>query len=124
MDGECQMRFYERVANPLGVHAVGRVSVPVQTFASKSIEQWRIERYRELWAELHSVDSFDAYAPLFADWCNRVRQIGGCDCGNWLAEYCKRKPVQFGGGFKAWAVDCHNAVNEKLGKPIWRVQDE
>jgi len=71
--------------------------------------------YHSLWAELHSI-----HAPTpewFARWLARVPQAS-CGCRKWLAEYIDDHPPDYH-DFARWSVELHNAVNAKLGKPIW-----
>lgn len=73
------------------------------------------ETYHALWAEIHSQQ--DATPEWFADWVSRVPNFD-CSCRNWLTEYLKTNPVRYD-DFAAWAIEMHNAVNIKIGKPIW-----
>jgi len=75
----------------------------------------QIERYHELWRELHSEQN--PTPEWFADWVSRVPNFG-CSCRSWLREYIRDNPPRFD-DFYAWSVDLHNAVNAKLGKPVW-----
>ena len=68
-----------------------------------------------LWQELHTKQ--DATPEWFADWCTRVPSFG-CGCQSWLAEYLVGHPPRYE-DFYEWGVECHDAVNAKLGKPDW-----
>ena len=68
-----------------------------------------------LWQELHTKQ--DATPEWFADWVARVPSFG-CGCQSWLAEYLVGHPPRYE-DFYEWSVECHDAVNAKLGKPDW-----
>lgn len=87
-----------------------------QTQEIRITSKWRVERAKELWRELHSQQ--DATPEWFADWVKRVPNFG-CGCRNWLKEYLQKNPPIYGEGFYEWTVTLHDAVNAKLGKPIW-----
>jgi hypothetical protein len=70
---------------------------------------------RAAWAALHSV--VDPTPEWYAAWVETVPKYG-CDCQrNWLA-MTKDNPPDFD-NFAQWAIDRHNDVNRKLGKPQW-----
>jgi len=75
----------------------------------------QIERYHKLWRELHSEQN--PTPEWFADWVARVPNFG-CGCRSWLREYLRDNPPRFD-DFYSWSVELHNAVNAKLGKPVW-----
>jgi len=75
----------------------------------------QIELYHALWRELHTKENPDS--EWFADWVSRVPG-STCKCQSWLKDYLQESPPRYE-DFAAWAVECHNAVNAKLGKPIW-----
>lgn len=46
----------------------------------------------------------------------------GCDCGQFLTDFIQHTPVPVERGHAAimsWTIDLHNAVNTKLGKPLF-----
>ena len=75
----------------------------------------QIELYHALWRELHSKQ--DPTPEWFSDWIGRVPG-SSCKCQSWLKDYLRESPPRFD-DFQAWSVEMHNAVNRKLGKPIW-----
>ena len=94
---------------------VGPVSF-TQTF---SVQQFpthterNVELYHALWAELHSTDMTQ---EQFKEWFSRVPKTCGCD--KWLTGYLRDNPPDYS-DFKQWGEALHNAVNRKLGKPLW-----
>jgi hypothetical protein len=68
-----------------------------------------------LWRKLHTKEN--PTPEWFANW---IKQVPGstCKCRSWLQEYLRESPPRYD-DFSAWAVELHNAVNAKLGKPIW-----
>ena len=74
-----------------------------------------IAKCHALWQELHTKQ--DATPEWFADWVARVPSFG-CGCQSWLAEYLVGHPPRYE-DFCEWSVECHDAVNAKLGKPDW-----
>lgn len=70
---------------------------------------------RAAWAALHSV--VDPTPEWYAAWLETVPSFG-CPCRhNWDA-LTKDNPPDYQ-NFAQWAIDRHNDVNRKLGKPIW-----
>lgn len=70
---------------------------------------------RAAWAALHSV--VNPTPEWYAAWLETVPSFG-CSCrANWDA-LTKDKPPDYA-NFAQWAIDRHNDVNKKLGKPIW-----
>lgn len=94
---------------------------PVSSEYTRSRPEFRkysdvtLDLYHSLWAELHSIH--DPTPEWFARWLARVPQAS-CGCRKWLAEYIDDHPPDYD-DFARWSVDLHNAVNAKLGKPIW-----
>jgi hypothetical protein len=78
-------------------------------------QEQRIELCRALWLELHSKEN--PSPEWFANWVGRVPNFG-CGCRSWLREYLRKNPPRYD-DFYAWSVEVHNAVNVKLGRPIW-----
>lgn len=77
------------------------------------------ERGRKAWAKLHK-RALKPVADEVAEQAWLVMFGEGLPCGECKAfymDYMKRKPVWFGEFFK-WTVELHNAVNQKLGKPV------
>ena len=74
-----------------------------------------VERCHALWSELHTKQ--DATPEWFADWVARVPSFG-CGCQAWLKDYLAGNPPRYE-DFYGWSVLTHDAVNVKLGKPIW-----
>ena len=74
-----------------------------------------IDACRTLWRELHAEQH--ATPEWFADWCTRVPSFD-CGCQSWLTEYLVGHPPRYD-DFYEWGVECHDAVNAKLGKPDW-----
>lgn len=72
--------------------------------------------HHALWLELHTKQ--DATSEWFADWIGRLPSIG-CGCLQWLRDYLKDNPPVYGEGWYEWTVRLHDAVNTKLGKPLW-----
>ena len=69
--------------------------------------------FHELWAELHS--KIEPDQVWFDGWLNRV-PCG--ECRDSFRKYVADNPPDFA-NFRQWAIDAHNWVNAKLGKPIW-----
>lgn len=70
---------------------------------------------RAAWAALHSV--VNPTPEWYATWLETVPSFG-CSCrANWDA-LTKDNPPDYA-NFAQWAIDRHNDVNKKLGKPIW-----
>ena len=68
-----------------------------------------------LWDELHSKKDPDQ--AWLDDWLSRVPSFG-CSCHSHAKKYIEENPVDYD-NFPQWACDFHNAVNLRLGKPIW-----
>ena len=73
-----------------------------------------VVRGRELWQELHARPMTQHQFEL---WCNRVPAFG-CSCRKDLLAYIDEHPVDWD-NFYEWGVSLHDAVNRKLGKPVW-----
>jgi hypothetical protein len=67
-----------------------------------------------LWRELHTkTDADPAWLERFT---SRV-PCGECR-GHWRAVLAEIPPV-FGAGWREWTIRAHDAVNARLGKPMW-----
>ena len=83
----------------------------------------------QLWSELHRhainhignndiifLNTFRSKMPRFTT---------GCRCKEFWDNYVRSHPPVFGPNkeYFKWTVDTHNAVNIKLGKPIFSLED-
>lgn len=73
------------------------------------------ERGRKAWAALHSVEN--PTPQWYAEWLLTIPTFG-CKCQSEWSKITLRNPPDFD-NFAQWAIDRHNDVNKKLGKPIW-----
>ncbi|QKF93520.1 ERV/ALR sulfhydryl oxidase [Fadolivirus algeromassiliense] len=80
----------------------------------------------ELWKELHlrALNNNQTTAAIenafLTTWMSKI-PIKGCKCSDsWFAWYRYNHP-DFNNYFE-WTVRAHNAVNQKLRKPIWTVE--
>ncbi len=102
--------------NPIGSPQSG----PVSYTQSFSVQQFPtaislyLETYHALWNEIH--EKQDPTPEWFADWCRRVPKTCGCD--RWLTAYLVSNPPRYDDWYP-WTVEMHNAVNVKVGNPIW-----
>jgi len=80
----------------------------------------------ELWKELHlraltTMTDDKAYIVAFA---RRIpRFTTGCKCKEFWNLWVRKNPPTYGADYFAWTVSIHNAVNEKLDKPIMSVEE-
>jgi hypothetical protein len=81
------------------------------------------------WAELHlyalRVDSQVLPARDLRYWLDfwiAGLPFDGCPCEQHLFEYISENPPSYA-DFFAWGVNLHNAVNERIGKPVIAVED-
>ena len=83
----------------------------------------------ELWKELHNRalnnkgESDIQYLQTFG---HRIpRYTSGCKCKEFWTNWLKQHPPIFdqNGGYFKWTVEAHNAVNAKLGKKIYTVEE-
>ncbi len=79
----------------------------------------RDELTRQLWAEMHS--KIGATAEWFTNWMKRVPSYG-CKCRDAFEAIIKANPPRFNDWF-TWTVEVHNAVNRKLGRKEWTVEE-
>jgi hypothetical protein len=89
---------------------------------------------RKLWKELHDKGAslpesltFQQQEDLrgwLENWELRVPSWGGCACRDHYFEIKTRIPPTFDSGraFERWTISLHDAVNERLGKPLWGQQ--
>lgn len=76
---------------------------------------YKFQRATALWSELHSQDH--PTESWFAAWVSRVPNFG-CGCRAWLRDYLVTNPPRYSDWYP-WTVELHNAVNVKLGKPLF-----
>ena len=80
----------------------------------------------ELWKELHNralkTESNDrVYLRQFA---RRIpRYTTGCKCREFWNQWIKKNPPVYGEKYFEWTVKAHNAVNRKLNKPVYTVEE-
>lgn len=83
-----------------------------------------------LWKELHlralnyTVGEKTSDASWLLAWTRKIpRFTKGCRCNeHWQKWYALNKPdYSSSEAYFAWTVRAHNAVNERLKKPIWEV---
>jgi len=108
-EGERNVIPMQMQANGVSVRRVMRTNT-----TRKERDEARAKLGRELWSELHA-------RPMtqhqFEEWCNRVPAFG-CSCRKDLLAYIDKHPVDWD-NFYEWGVLLHDAVNVKLGKPVW-----
>lgn len=82
-----------------------------------------------LWKELHLralENKGENDLKYLIDFSTRIpRFTSGCKCREFWVSYIKKFPPKFGANqeYFKWTVDCHNAVNKKLGKPIYSLEE-
>jgi hypothetical protein len=110
------------IPNPIKIANGTRYDGPAITHTVTLIETRPVQPksnltdlYRELWAELHGKQ--DISPEWFQSWRLRVPS-DGCQCRIKLDEYVADHPVDYS-DFATWAIDFHNFVNVRLGKPVW-----
>jgi hypothetical protein len=100
----------------------------VQVRVAKAVEVGWEERGPKMWAELHARPATytgDAGAEL--QWLGAfARRIGCGECQKHWRELAERMPPDLASGvaYHRWTVDAHNAVNVRLGKPVWTPTDQ
>lgn len=84
-----------------------------------------------LWKELHlralnyTVGEKKSDASWLLAWTRKIpRFTKGCRCNeHWQKWYGKNRPdYSSSEAYFAWTVQAHNAVNERLKKPTWEVE--
>ena len=78
-----------------------------------------LKLYHALWLELHTKK--DATPGWFSSWLKRVPSFG-CKCRDAFEAIIKVNPPRFDDWF-AWTVEVHNAVNRKLGRKEWTLDE-
>lgn len=81
-----------------------------------------VDRQRTHWDELHR--QAEPTPEWFSGWQARIPNIN-CDCRRHWRELVAAKPPDFSSreAFFAWTVEAHNAVNERLGKPLVTLEE-
>jgi len=81
----------------------------------------------DLWKELHQrALNFqgDNDIEFLTNFSKRIpRYTPGCSCREHWKLIVKENPPKFGKDYFAWTVDCHNKINQKIGKPIYTVEE-
>ena len=111
----CQNTIVVKDGTPVGM-AVARTEHLIKPRRSR--REIIAEKGRALWDEAHAKDN--PTPEWFSDWVSRVPNFD-CACRDWLNAYILENPPRFD-DFYAWSVECHNAVNAKLDRPIWSPQ--
>ena len=85
----------------------------------KDLKAFIEERGRTAWEQLHSCTN--PSQQWYDQWLESVPRFG-CSCRKSWDELTKLHPPDFSSrkAFARWAIDRHNDVNRKLGKPIWK----
>lgn len=97
-----------------------QVRVPTAEQLAKA-EAARNEVTRDLWRKLHTTALAGNLTP---EWLNTFAPRLPCgDCQQHWTSLLKEIPPVFGAGSFEWSVTVHNAVNRRLGKPEWTVED-
>jgi len=81
----------------------------------------RIERGRKAWKALHQAAAVGMLSEKWLETWETTIPSYGCQCRKSWKEIRKRIPLRPGDQVR-WAANVHNAVNEKLGKPLWPTQ--
>lgn len=82
-----------------------------------------------LWKELHLralQNTGENDTKYLVEFSKRIPRFNpGCKCREFWVTYVKRYPPKFGpnGEYFTWTVECHNAVNKKLGKPLYSLEE-
>lgn len=118
---------WERGEGP-GQQVVGTDTPPVVRTSRQRVrgsKQEVIKLGHQLWGELHSYKQRGEWSGKEAlrwlkAWTKRVPNYN-CSCRNhWRGIVRKNPPdVSSADAFAKWAIDRHNDVNSRLGKPIW-----
>jgi len=88
--------------------------------AAYKIYEAAMAPYRRHWAELHSQQN--PTEEWFADWLRRIPGRSCNRCAKNFEEILQANPPRYD-DFFAWSVEVHNAVNQKLNKPILTLED-
>ena len=76
------------------------------------------------WAELH-LFALRHTGGDASEWFNGWKAslpFNGCPCKEHFDEYLEQNPVDWN-NFFGWTINLHNAVNERIGKPVMFVDD-
>jgi len=82
-------------------------------------KQDRLEQSRMLWEELHQKNNADA--KWLSKWVKKIPQFG-CACRESFQLILREFPPRFDDWF-TWTVDVHNAVNRKLNRKEWTLEE-
>lgn len=81
-----------------------------------------------LWKELHQralKNQGEDESHYLHNFASRIpRYVTGCKCKEFYSNWVRTNPATYGknGEFFAWTVKLHNAVNQKLNKPQYTVE--
>ena len=85
----------------------------------------------QLWREIHlrainipassasNQQIVSAETAFINAWALKI-PVKGCRCSAFWTVWYRSNPINFADYF-AWTVSAHNAVNAKLGRPLWSV---
>jgi hypothetical protein len=104
----------------LGLNAFSKKTKRTSTILDLDSPVERLARFgREHWSGLHSKQ--DPNPEWFAGWLARIPRFG-CTCRKDFQAIIEANPPRYD-DFFAWSVEAHNAVNQKLNKPIMSLED-
>ena len=113
-------------ADPKYAHVLKKAGSEAQSLKDLEVkrqqEAAREERNKitsQLWAELHL--KADPSEEWFRSWVDRVPSFG-CKCRSDFETITKANCPRFDDWF-AWSVEVHNAVNRKLNRKEWTVEE-
>lgn len=89
------------------------------TARERTILERTISQGRHAWKVLHGkIDPSEKW--YYETWIPLIPSQG-CNCNSQWSEITKYYPPDFRSPVKFhwWAINAHNLVNEKLGKPLW-----
>lgn len=92
------------------------VQRPIPDSPPRQPDEERTKLFHRLWKLLHETAARDGIDVKFIREFNRQIPCGECRL-HWLMLLQARMPP--GTGQYQWSVDIHNAVNKRLGKPIF-----
>lgn len=114
-------------------HSGGIREIRAQGRESKETRsEIRLQNSRAVWRLLHDypVEQMNCWSSenaqrWFDDWEKLIPRFG-CRCRQHWQEIKRKLPPDFTSAvaFYRWSVDAHNAVNQMLGKPTWKPNDE
>ena len=82
-----------------------------------------------LWKELHTralQNKGEDDTPYLTEFSKKIpKYTRGCSCQEFWRIYIRTHPPKFGPNeeYFAWTVECHNAVNKKLNKPTYTIEE-